>query len=122
MYRTFPKLFNSVSVLVVLVWVAARANAAISVGSSGAGPLTFDTAPSGTDFLSAYFGGTGASFTSIGQEDAAVATIAASDFGPDFTLAPSAAVPPSTYASGFLYNTTGLYLQSRATTTSGAAT
>src|SRR5258707_812554 len=97
---SFPAL-TLLAALIVLTWSATVAEAAISVGPSGAGPLTFDTAPTGTDFLTAFFGGTGGSFTSTADEDSAVATLAASEFTPDFTLPTSATIPPSTYAYGF---------------------
>src|SRR5262245_4186842 len=82
----------------------ATGRAAISVGSSGVGPLPFDAAPTGTDFLSAYFGGSPNSFTTAAGVDNAVHTIAASAFMPTFTLATSATMPPSIYSYGFRYN------------------
>jgi Immunoglobulin domain len=120
MHHISFKAIGPVAAFIVFAWLAATADAAISVGPSGAGPLTFDTPPEGTDFLSAYFGGSGTSFTTTSQEDSAVASVAASAFDPSFTLDTSATIPPSTFAYGFRYNSTGHYLQSRATTQSGA--
>jgi len=98
------------------------ARAAILVGPGGAGPLTFDSAPTGTDFLTAYFGGDGTTYATTQDIDADVQTIPAAAFQANFVLAQSATQPPSPYAYGFRYNTAGLFLQSRATTVSGAAT
>jgi hypothetical protein len=94
---------------------------AISVGLTGAGPLTFDNYPAGADFLTAYFGGSGTSFAATGTVDGAVQTIAASAFLPTFTLVSTTNFPPPTYAYGFVYNSnaTGRFLYSRATTVSG---
>ena len=89
---------------------------AISVGPSGAGPLTFDTQPTGTDFLSAYYAGDGAAFSTTAQSDTSIASLPASALGPTFVLALATTVPPSAYAYAFRWNTNSHYLQSRPTT------
>src|SRR3989442_4482133 len=120
MHRISFKAIGPAAALIIFAWLPAATDALISAGPSGAGPLTFDTPPAGTDFLSAYFGVGGNSFNTTSQEDSAIATVEASAFGPDFTLDASATIPPSPFAYGFRYNSTGLYLQSRPTTQSGA--
>ena len=112
--------FASLAVLTAALLLAAPARAVISIGPAGISPLTFDTAPTGTDFRSAYIGGTGATFTNSAQVDAFMAGLNASALTPDFVLATSATPVPSPYAYGFRYNTTGFFLQSRATTQSGS--
>ena len=114
------KAVNVFASLLGIACLASSAKAAISVGPDGAGPLTFDTAPGGGDFLSGYFGGTGASFADFGQVDAAVANLAAAVFTPDFVLGTSVTMPPSPFAYAFRHNTTGLFLQSRSTTMGAA--
>ena len=120
MHRISIKVLNLLVCTLAMACLLASARAAISVGPNGAGPLTFDTAPTGTDFLSGFFGGDGTSFATTAQVDAAVATLASTVFTPDFVLATATTVPPNTYAYSFRYNTTGLFLQSRPTTVSGA--
>ena len=123
MYTTIRRnLFHFVATVFGAVTLATRSWAAISVGSSGVGPLPFDAAPTGTDFLRGYFGGGSGSFTTTAGVDAAVRSVPASAFTPAFTLATSATMPPSVYSYGFRYNTTGHFLQSRAATTSSGAT
>ena len=119
MHRISFKPLGVLASLLAIAFLTASARAAISVGPAGAGPLTFDTAPTGTDFLSAYIGGDGTSFAAPEDVDDLVAGLAATDFTPDFVLATSATMPPSAYAYSFRFNTTGHFLQSRPTTVSG---
>ena len=120
MHRISFKALNLLASLLAMACLVASARAAISVGPNGAGPLTFDTAPTGTDFLSGFYLGDGTSFATTEQVDAAIATLASTDITPAFLLATATTVPPNTYAYAFRYNTTGLLLQSRPTTQSGA--
>ena len=121
MHRISFKALNVLTSLLAMACLGSSARAAISVGPDGAGPLTFDTAPTGGDFLSAFFtGGNGATFTTTAEVDEAISTLAASVLTPAFVLGTSATLPPSLYAYAFRHNTSGLFLQSRPTTQSGS--
>jgi len=120
MHRISFKPLSVLASFLAMACLVASAQAAISIGPAGAGPLTFDTAPTGTDFLSAYIGGDGTSFATPEDVDDLIAGLDATDFAPNFVLATSATMPPSAYAYSFRFNTTGLFLQSRPTTQSGA--
>src|SRR5262245_18936056 len=86
----------------------------VSVTATGAGPLTFDTAPATTDFATAVLIGDGNTFNNTGQIDTAVAGLDQSAVMN--VMATSATQPPSTSSTGFRYNTAGLFIQSRPTT------
>ncbi|HEU0010561.1 MAG TPA: immunoglobulin domain-containing protein [Verrucomicrobiae bacterium] len=119
MHRISFKALNVLTSLLAMACLVSSARAAISVGPDGAGPLTFDTEPTGGDFLSAYYQGVGATFLTVADMDAAIADLASTDLLPNFVLATASTVPPNPYAYAFRHNTTGLFLQSRPTTVSG---
>jgi hypothetical protein len=123
MRNTYLKPFLAMTAVGALLTIATFARAAISIGPTGAGPLTFDSQPTGTDFLSAYIGGNGASFTTTAQVDALIIPgLDSTDLDSTFVLATSGTLPPSAYAYSFRYNTSGHFLQSRPTTQSGTNT
>ncbi|MEY2407377.1 MAG: hypothetical protein QOF48_47 [Verrucomicrobiota bacterium] len=114
MHSIGRKFIHLVKALCAVGVLATQAGAAISVGPSGSGQLTFDTAPTGTDFLTAYFNGGNISTTA--EADGAIATVPASAFTAAFVLQTASTVPPNPYAYGFRHNTTGHFIQSRVTT------
>src|SRR5438093_472288 len=88
--------------------------AAISVGPSGAGPLTFNTTPLATEMATAVLNGTGTTYADTTAMDAGVQTVTAANVARQ--LPTSATWPPSTFSGGFRRNTTTNAVQSRPTT------
>src|SRR6266705_1949606 len=60
--------------LATLGCAAGRSLAAISVGAGGAGPITFDTLPDGSDFSTRVWAGASADITTAAALNAAVQT------------------------------------------------
>jgi len=88
--------------------------AAISVGPTGVGPLTFDTTPTTNEFATGVLVGGGTTFSDVTTMDAGVAMVTAASI--TRLLPTSGTQPPSTFSGGFRHNTGGLYLQSRPVT------
>src|SRR5437867_1055066 len=107
MYRTDLKVLISITSLLALLSLTPRAEAAISIGPAGAGPLTFDTAPVAADFGTLYYRGDGNSFNTIGQIDSAITSLTATVLTGAPAPPSSATIPPVTYAYGFVYNSAG---------------
>ena len=97
---------------------ATAAQAQISVGLGGAGPLTFDTTPPASEFSTFVLQGTGPTFIDAATLDPVVANLTVTDINAmGIQLETSTTVPPSAFAGGFRHNNgTGLYIQSRPTT------
>jgi hypothetical protein len=99
-----------------LACVTARVDAAISVGPTGAGPLTFDTTPAVEDFATAVLQGTATTFSDVATMDAGVAALDAAAIPGLKVLATSGTEPPSTFSGGFRRHTIRNVLMSRPTT------
>src|SRR5262245_53915651 len=99
---------------VALVGISGQTRAAISVGPTGVGPLTFDTTPTTNEFVTGVLVGSGTTFADVTTMDTGVAAVAASSI--TRALPTSGTQPPSTFSGGFRHNTAGLFLQSRPVT------
>jgi hypothetical protein len=115
MHRISFKPLTVLASLLAMACLVATARAAISVGSAGAGPLTFDTLPTGTDFLTGNLAGNGATFLTPQDIDDLVLDLASTDFGPTLILASTPVMPPAPFGGQFQHNSTGHFLQSRPT-------
>src|SRR5262245_20460406 len=89
-----------------LACLASTSEAAISVGRSGAGPLTFDTVPAVGDFAAtAIVGGGGAGFVDTAGLDAFIIPLPVSVISnASGTLPTSATIPPNFFAYAFRWN------------------
>jgi len=97
-----------------LAGMAISTQAAIIVGPSGTGTITFDTAPTAADgWTTASLPGDHSTYETIAALDAAIAGISASYVRTN--LPTDTSTTPATSALGFRYNTTGHYIQSRPT-------
>ncbi|HXG48345.1 MAG TPA: PPC domain-containing protein, partial [Methylomirabilota bacterium] len=90
----------------------------ILVWPFGTGTFSFDTVPAVTEFSTGILVGDAATFTEAAQVDAAVSGLSLTNVNQALPI--SGTLPPSAFGGGFRFNTNGLYLQSRPTTTSGA--
>ena len=107
------KHLTSLLLSAALAWLAPGARAAISVTSSGAGPLTFNALPTVADGWSTLTIGTAATtYTTAAGLDGAVNTLNASSI--TTALGSSATLPPSQNGTA-RWNSAGLYLQTRPT-------
>src|SRR5678815_3888404 len=94
------------------VLLGGTANAAISVGSSGTGTLTFNALPPVTEWSTLTVAGGGADIHTAAQLDAAVQLRSAASVAT--VLAGSGTVPPGANAIA-RWNSAAFYLQSRPT-------
>ena len=97
---------------------ATAAQAQISVGVGGAGPLSFDTTPAAAEFSTFVLNGTATTFADAPTLDTAVAALTVGGIEAISRQLPtSTTVPPSAFSGGFRHNNgTGLFIQSRPTT------
>lgn len=109
-----PRGLVSTLVAAALSCLTGSLGAAVSVGPTGAGPLTFDTTPVAADFATGVLTGSGATFTDATTMDAGVAGVDASAIVRE--LPTSGTTPPSTFSGGFRRNTTLNAIQSRPVT------
>jgi hypothetical protein len=93
--------------------VVSPLNAAISVGPTGAGPITFDTTPAITEFATAVLFGTASTFSDAAGVDAAVAALDVTTIAGLKMLGTSGTEPPSIFSGGFRRHTTRNALMSR---------
>jgi hypothetical protein len=91
-------------------------HAAISVGPTGAGPLTFDATPVIGDFATAVLQGTATTFSDVAAMDAGVAAIDVNAIAGLKVLGTSGTEPPSAFSGGFRRHTIRNALMSRPTT------
>jgi hypothetical protein len=96
--------------------VVSPLNAAISVGPTGAGPITFDTTPAITEFATAVLLGTASTFSDVAGLDAAVAALDVTAIPGLKMLSTSGTEPPSVFSGGFRRHTTRNALVSRPAT------
>src|SRR5687768_11330449 len=102
-------------VFVALTCISAVARAAISVGAGGSsGIQTFDIQPAATEFATYVLTGGGGTYIDPATMDAGAQTIDAAIVINQLPAVAQAA--PGTFAGGMRWNSTGLYLQSRPTT------
>jgi len=101
--------------LTALAVALTQGQAAISVGATGTGLITLDSAPTDdSQWATAVLNGTATTYVDVPGLDAGVQGL---DAGTVVRVLPtSGTVPPSTFSGGFRYNTTALYIQSRPTT------
>ena len=97
-----------------LAFFAVNATAQISVGPSGVGPLTFDTAPPAADFSSLVLTGNGDTYSDLANLDAGVATVDASLIVRPLDVIAEAT--PSPFAGIFRYNSQLQAITTRPTT------
>src|SRR5262245_1785788 len=109
-----PRGLVATLVAAALSCLTGKLDAAVSVGPSGVGPLTFDTTPLATDFATGVLVGNATTFTDAATMDAGVAGVTASSIVRE--LPTSGTTPPSTFSGGFRRNTTLNAIQSRPTT------
>ena len=105
----------------LLLFLVLRAEASISVGPAGVGPLTFSTNPIVTEFSTSVMNGFGGTFNDVADVSAAIAVFSLSNHAPGFVpLLSTMTWPPSGDPGGFRYNnnaTFGGLIQSRPVTT-----
>jgi hypothetical protein len=111
------------ALLLLAAWLGSEGmlhlEAAISVGPTGAGPITFDTAPEVSEFATAVLLGSGSTFSDVASLDARVATL---DLAPMtgasglVELPTTSTEPPTLFAGGFRHHTVRNALVSRPTT------
>ncbi|HEY2952400.1 MAG TPA: immunoglobulin domain-containing protein, partial [Verrucomicrobiae bacterium] len=97
---------------IAVACMTTRAGAAISVGPSGSGTLTFDTLPAVSEWSTLSVAGAGTTVGSVAAMDAAVQTLNASNV--NVALGSSPTVPPNLSAIA-QWNSTAFYLQTRPT-------
>lgn len=108
------KLRTLLTSIALAVGLTSSARAAISVGAGGSGVLSFGSAPAASEWATAVLPGDGLTYANAAGMDAGVAGLNAANI--TTTLPTSGTVPPSTSSLGFRFNTAGLYIQSRPTT------